>query len=79
MARESAISHRGSHLERVETDAASAVDVGVVDGRHEAHLGWFKGIPGFAERSVGRVGVVVSIFGESKCGILWAGWCVERK
>lgn len=39
-------SHRRAHLERVEANAASAVDVGMVNGRNEAHLWRFERIPG---------------------------------
>lgn len=39
------MSHRWPHFERVETDAAAAIDVGVVDGRYEAYFGRFERIP----------------------------------
>lgn len=50
-------SHRRSHLERVETDAAPAVDIWVVNGRYESNLGRFEGIPGEV-RAVGYVGLL---------------------
>ena len=33
------------HFQAVQTDAAGCVDVGVVDGRQESHLGRLKRIP----------------------------------
>jgi hypothetical protein len=60
------------HLKGVEADAAPLVDVGVVDGRHEPHLGGLERIPAHSRAPMRpQPRFLIFMVGKIKTSPLW--------